>query len=138
MSSLKVFSGSGLSVCQRWLFVQNCLKLSCCPPPPVTRSVIGTVFSQMCFEISLSSPVRLNSFIGSSFHSFFKSSRHIHKKGNSNILHLLEPPPPCFVGQQGDEHVRHGPHVERRLEWLVQSGLHVLRQLLVPLLPKGL
>lgn len=51
------------------------------------------------------------------------------------------PPRPtllCFVGQQGDEHVWHGPHVERRLEGLVQSGLHVLRQLLVPLLAKGL
>lgn len=42
------------------------------------------------------------------------------------------------VGQQSNEHVWYGPHAERRLVWLLQSGLHVLRQLLLSLLAKGL
>lgn len=44
----------------------------------------------------------------------------------------------CFSEeQQSDEHVWHGPHVERRMEWLLQSGLHVLWKLLLPLYAKG-
>ena len=41
------------------------------------------------------------------------------------------------VGQQSHQHVWNGPHAERRLERLLQSGLHVLRQLLLPLPAQG-
>lgn len=43
-------------------------------PPEVTCSPIGTFFTPTCFEFSLSSSVRLNSFTGSSFQSFLLSA----------------------------------------------------------------